>query len=381
MSALTDRLEIFTYDYIKSQALARISDDYDKRPDGIIDMLLQPFAYELANIIIELRHLALETYITTAQMDESIDSRAGERGIRRHRATAALRKGIFTDRGGDPATLAIGTRFSVIGGAALTYVIERESSPPEPGVYYLRCEQTGSMGNEYIGAIVPLGFIQPLGTAELTSIIIPGTDNESNEDYKARYAVDVMASPFAGNISAYDLLFKDLDGVGDVQVYPVWQGGGTVKISVVDDLFNAAAPELLTILQDMVDPEPQGLGLGFAPINHMVTIVAPDIVTVDITADAVIAGGYSLPAVQDAAKAEIEAYLLAVRKEWGVPDEMNRHHAEVFLAQVESAILRAPGMSNVKNLLINGAHEDIILTQTAAIQQIPYMGYLTLTVA
>ena len=39
--------------------------------------------------------------------------------------------------------------------------------------------------------------------------------------------------PFGGNIAQYRQWAKEIPGIGGVQVYPVWAGGGTVKLSTV----------------------------------------------------------------------------------------------------------------------------------------------------
>ena len=45
-----------------------------------------------------------------------------------------------------------------------------------------------------------------------------------------------------------------IDGVGGLQVYPTWDGGGTVKLSVMGSDWMPASPQLVETVQNTVDP-------------------------------------------------------------------------------------------------------------------------------
>lgn len=100
-------------------------------------------------------------------------------------------------------------------------------------------------------------------------------------------------------------------------MYPTWDGGGTVALSVLGADYLPASPTLVKKVQETIDPPPgQGLGLGLAPIGAKVTVKAPDKVTINVSATVTLAAGYDIGQVKPLVQQSIEEYLLGVRKEW-----------------------------------------------------------------
>lgn len=91
----------------------------------------------------------------------------------------------------------------------------------------------------------------------------------------------MLKTAFGGNVAQYRQWAKEIAGIGGVQVYPVWAGGGTVKLSIIDTDYNPASTEFCQTILEMFDPEnsgvenTRGLGLGIAPIDHKMTISTP----------------------------------------------------------------------------------------------------------
>jgi len=50
----------------------------------------------------------------------------------------------------------------------------------------------------------------------------------------------------------------------------------------------------------------------------------------------------------------------------------------VYQSRIIAAIVTVPGVINVTELLINGTDADLILTETAELQQVPVMGEVLL---
>ena len=74
----------------------------------------------------------------------------------------------------------------------------------------------------------------------------------------------------------------------------------------------------------------------------------------------------------------INGYLLELRKDWGVNDAMNKYYLAVYLARINAAIINVPGVANVKNTMLNGSAADIILSETASLQELPVLGTVVL---
>ena len=377
-----DYLEQYTFEYLMEQALSRVPDTIDKREGSIIYDALAPACYELSEYYMNLRKILIDTYASTAH-GEYLDLRAAEQGISRFQATYAVKKGEFTTTSDNPAIIPIGSRFSSISdympiNYVVTEVYKNEFGESVPGAYLLRCEELGSKGNSYSGNIIPIDNIPNLKTAILTDLIIPAQDIEDDEDLRIRYFDKVNEKAFGGNIAQYDEELKAIDGVGEVQIYPVWNGGGTVKCSIIDAEYNAVSEDFINTIQNMIDPENaqgvQGTGLGIAPIGHKVTITTPTEKVIKVEADVVLINGFTLVQIKPLIESAINEYLLDLRKQWGIGDELNNYSLAVYLSRISAAILSVTGVANVTNVKLNDDTQDIILTQNSSLQELPILG-------
>ena len=161
----------------------------------------------------------------------------------------------------------------------------------------------------------------------MSTLLQPARDTETDEELRIRYFLRLKQKPFGGNIAQYDEEIKALEGVGELQIYPVWNGGGTVKLSVIDPQYNPISTEYIKTLETTIDPEnaqgEKGTGLGMAPIGHKVTVTTPDKLSIDISAKVKLTSGYSLGQIQQPIFDAFSEYLLQIRKEWGIADELN----------------------------------------------------------
>lgn len=367
-----------TYQNILTQMLDQVPATYDKRDTSPIPTALGPAAYALEGFYISLNQVQLAAYVQTAT-GQALDYLAVIAGLTRYPASAAVRLGIFD------MAVPIGSRYSTINGAdSINFQATAATTGETEGDYYyqLTAETPGSIGNEYTGPILPITAIPGLNSAQITDILVPGDDEESDEDFRARIIEALNDRPFGGNIASYRTYIMAIDGVGAVQVYPTWNGGGTVKCSVLGADFLPASPTLVENVQNAVDPPPnQGLGLGTAPIGAQVTIVAPDTLTVNVSATLQLASGYAIGQVQTPIQQAIENYMLSVRQEWATPVNTTsvEYQANVYVARITAAIVGVPGVVNATNVQLNGGTADLILTETGATQQLPITGTVTLS--
>lgn len=382
-----DNLEQYTYKYLMSQALSFVDDSLDKREGSIIYDALAPACYVLAGYYMQLYQVVKNSFAVTAT-GEWLDQRVKESGITRREATAAVKRADFTDDAGQAAVVRIGTRWSTVSSTnPITYRVTaqyEQNDASVAGAYELTCETLGTIGQEYTGPIIPVDFVKGVAAATMSTTLIPGRDAETDDELRERYFDQMSAKAFGGNISDYRNKTREIIGVGDLQIYPVWNGGGTVKLSIVDTAFRAASNEFVQEVQNLIDPVNasgvQGDGLGIAPIDHKVTVVAPEEVTVNITASIVLQVPYEVGQVQPAVEQAIEAYMVELRHDWATPNEFNEYALSVYTSRITAAIVGVPGISNVTNVRLNGTAADITLQQTGQKQQIPVKGTVTLNV-
>lgn len=352
-----------TYEEILQRMLDRVPDNVDKREGSLIYSALAPAAAELAQMYIELDVLYSLTFVDTAEGEE-LTKRCAEMGVYRKPATKARREGIFKGSNGIEMDVPIGSRFSI---EDVTYkAIEKITT----GHFILECETAGTIGNMKFGDLLPIDYIEGLVSATLGVVLIPGEDEESDEALRQRYYQTVNEPAFGGNISDYKQTINAIDGVGGTKVFPVWQGGGTVKCTIISSEYSVPSSQLVNHVQTIVDPiENSGEGLGTAPIGHKVTIVGVTGKTINIETTIALAQGVTVGQVQSSIENVIAEYLLSLRKEWA-----NQVQLVVRIAQIDARILTVPGVVDVSNTKLNGATNNITLGE----EEIPILGMVTI---
>ena len=385
MNVLSEYLQKYTYDYILTEALSKVPDNVDKREGSIIRDALSPCCYEAAKHILYLADIIEQTYIETAN-GLWLDGRVIEGGITRDPATYAKKLGVFKTQLDEPCQISIGQSFSTVGDTILNYtavqVYANEDGDVVPGSYIMQCNTVGSVGNSYIGRIVPNDYIEKLASAEITTLLYPGEEEESDDSLRERFLANLMKTAFGGNIAQYRQWAKEIPGIGGVQVYPIWAGGGTVKLSIIDTDYNSCSSEFCQTILEKFDPENSGgetgLGLGIAPIGHKVTVSTPLPRTINVSGKITLLPGYKLKTLMPDIKASLENYLLSLREAWENSDDENNYSVTVYLGRINFAILNVKGVSSAYELKLNETDTDIKLTETSSLQEIPVLGTVSL---
>lgn len=363
--------EQMNYEYIMKQMLDSVPPTIDgrtvdKREGSLIYTACAAVAANIAQMYANVDINWNLSFADTATGD-ALSRRTAEYGITREPATKAKRKGLFYGENNSPIEIPIGSRFSL---DALNFIAIKGMGP---GEYEMECEETGSVGNQPSGQMLPIDYIQGLVRAELTDVLVPGEDQETDEHLRQRY-FDAMNEPaFGGNISDYKQKINSIDGVGATKVFPTWQGGGTVKCTIIGADWNPPSPTLVDEVQTIVDPTVnQGKGLGTAPIGHTVTVTGAEAVAINIATTLTLAAGTTVTQAQSPIEEAIGNYLLGLRKTWA-----DASGIIVREALIEAAILSVSGVVDVTNTTLNGSAANVTLTE----EQIPSIGTVTLSVS
>lgn len=348
--------ENITFDFIMERMLERVPSTMDKREGSVIWDALAPAAVELQNLYIELDTVLNETFADTASL-YYLKKRAAERGINQYQATKAVLKGEFT-----PVTLelTIGARFSCDN---LNYIITEKISE---GNYKLECETTGTEGNSHFGTLIPISYIAGLESATLTELLIPAEDDEDVEALRERYFNSMTSQAFGGNIADYKEKTIELDGVGGVKVTPVWNGGGTVKLTIINSQFGVPSETLISNVQTAIDPVSNGgEGLGIAPIGHVVTVVGVQSTAVNIVATITYQTGWDWNTAKSYITKAIDDYFLDMCETWDESETL-----VVRISQIESRILACEGVIDIAGTTLNGSASNLSLD----VDKIPVRG-------
>ncbi len=394
--------ENVTQDVLLERMLARVSDELDKRPSSPVYDPISATSIELQILYIELETLITNSYGDTAAR-EFLILLAKDRGLSPDSAKHAVLRGKFT-----PATIDVtGQRFNI---GEINYVVTKEEMP---GQYEVRCETAGVIGNQYLGQMIPIEYIDGLETATLTEVLIPGEDEEDTEVFRQRYFDSFKEQTFGGNRADYLSKVRGVDGVGDAKITRVWNSdlkpsemiptdavtawynsvigsvssevatwlsavymaalakkltvGGTVLVTIVDsDDYGGASKTLVQSVQSIIDPVTNaGEGYGLAPIGHVVNVQSALTVDCYIKSTVTFAEGYNWSNRQAVIAEAVSAYLLELRQAWA-----NSTQTIVRISQIETRILGVQGIVDVTNTKINGVANNLTLGK----YEVPTLG-------
>ncbi|MDN7062814.1 hypothetical protein FIV11_13965 [Lactiplantibacillus plantarum] len=375
---LAKQLETQDYDYWMDKALSKVPDTVDKREGSIIYDALGPACMALAESSMDLSNVVRQTYTLTAQ-SQFLDYRAVEKGTSRQTATSTEAAAKFTDSDGNLVTsVQVGDRFASLGDEPIFYTVTEIIGD---GAGLLVAEVSGSGPNSYRGQILPVTPNDSLSWAEITDVPVPARDEETDDHLRERLLSPDTYNAYGGNVADYLDMLSDIEEVGAGQVYPAWQGGGTVKLVVVNNDLRAASAELIKSVKAEIDPEEvSGQGYGLAPIGHRVTVVAPDELRIDVTTTVEVQSQITVAAVQSQVETGIEDYFQRRRKDWdNVDTTIGRgYKLTIYRAQILSEILKVEGVVNASMPVLNGSEADIDLKFDDSVSQLPVLGTVSL---
>ncbi len=344
-----------TDEVIQNRMLDNVPSDVDKREGSVIFDAVRPAAIEFM-----LMYAGLDFFLTNAFGDtadrEYLIERAKERGLTPKEATKAKVKGTFTPSG---VNVPIGSRFSY---DDLNYEVTEQI---DTSSYYMLCETAGEVGNKSAGKLIPNDYIAGLQTAELSAVIIPGEDEEDTEVFRKRYLASFDSQAYGGNITDYKEKVNAISGIGGCKIYPVWNGGGSVKIVFMTSESKPPTTEFVSEVQTAIDPvKNQGVGVGIAPIGHTVTVKGVSNSAIKITLN--VTAEDSLDDLKDLIVEVIDTYFEELNKEW--PDtaeytlnKISNTGITVRTSQIESRILAISGVTDISHTKLNGVEENLVL--------------------
>jgi len=372
-----------TYANILAAQLSRVPDTIDKREGSIIQTALGPESWYMEGLYLDLDSVQKNAYAETAGGDW-LDMLVAERGLSRKASTRAVKKGIFNIQ------VPVGSRFSALTGSGyLTYkAIEFVEQISGEYAYKMECETVGEVGNNYSGQLIAVDYVTGLSSAQLTDLLSGGTEEETDASLRERYFATFDVASFGGNIASYRNTILAIEGVGAVQVYPAWQGGGTVLCSILDGNYVPAGSTLISQVQNTIcppedgDAAPSPNGYGLAPIGAAVTIRTGTELVLDISLTVQFLSSVQNGEVTYRSQIEekIEEYLESVRQSWGamLKGQKIEYAVTVYVSRIIYAILTIPEIVNVTDVTINGSASDVVCVETSAVQQVPVLGTVTI---
>jgi uncharacterized phage protein gp47/JayE len=349
--------ENMTYEVIMRRMLDRVPQGLDKREGSLIYTALTAAAAEMQIMYIEFDTILNETFADTASRGNLI-RRAAERGMQPKKTTRAVLKAVATP---ETAVISIGDRFRL---GLNNYVI---SGSMGGGAYQVTCETAGASGNHQFGRLIPVLNIPGLTAMEMTELLIPGEDDEETEVFRKAYFDSFHEKSFSGNRKDYMDKTNGIPGVGATKITRAWNGGSTVKLTILDSNFNKASDLLVQTVQETIDPAQSGSGDGLAPIDHIVTVDTTEEVRIQINSTLELDNNYPYEVLQEQIGNTVDAYLGELRASW---EGLGDHGCIIRISQLEARILEIQGIYDISHTRINGAAENLELKK----YQIPIYG-------
>lgn len=208
-----------------------------------------------------------QTFIDTATENEYVDKHALIFGVQRRSEVKA--SGEITITGKTGTTIPKGTIVLSRTGIKYETLSVALIGSDDKAKTRIQALVGGVTGNCGIGDIVAFEIADTnIYTVTNEEAITGGFDIESNESLIARAEEKIMRPAHSGNENDYKQWAKEVEGVGKVDVIPVWNGGGTVKVIISDYDYNVANQELVEAVKNRIE---QADG---RPIGANVTVVS-----------------------------------------------------------------------------------------------------------
>jgi len=347
-----------TYKEILQRLKSKAPSGIDSSEGSFIHDVLSPAALELAQLYVNL-DLVLTMAFAQTTSGEYLDYRAGEHGIERKPAVKAA--GTVTITGSQGIEIEEGQVFVTDGG------IEFESA--EPSVIQLggtvevdiQARNAGITGNVPVGAINKAQVaLQGVTGIANESPVTGGTDEEADQDLLLRLLDKVRYPVTSGNVSHYLQWAREVTGIGDARVFPLWDGPGTVKIIIVDSEKAPAGPEAIAVTADYIE--------SVRPVGAEVTVEAAVGVAIDAAATVTLMDGYSAAQVEASFRELLTAHL----------KETVFRQDYVSYAKIGSILLETPGILDHSELTVNGGTSNVSIGDTVDNCQVPIAGTVTL---
>jgi uncharacterized phage protein gp47/JayE len=166
-----------------------------------------------------------------------------------------------------------------------------------------------------------------------------------------------------------------MENIGAVQVYPTWNGGGTVRVVVLNNTFTRPSQPLIDEVQNAIDPlDAQSEGYGIAPIGHKVTVAAPTNRAINVNLRIETTVNITVQDVKNLVENAVSSYFEDVRKTWDKLVSDREYKVTVYRSQLMMKVLAIDGIVNVTDVKLDGAENDITVETTKTLQELPIVG-------
>lgn len=265
-----------TYEVIKERILDGNISNIDKKEGSFTNNMISPIAVEFARTYMEFEHI-LNILFVTDSYGEYLDKRANEFGIYRKMGTKA--NGIVRIYGAED--IVIPRNATLTTNTGLIFIVSRQDYIKEEYVdLVVEASEIGEIYNIDADELWSTTISDGVNTIEVnrienTSKFVGGVEIESDEQLRERILEQARNPATSGNEQDYINWCKEIDGVFNVTVRPLWNGPNTVKLIISDEDKQPLPESIVTKCDEYIQ--------SIRPIGANVTVSNPSIFYVDIS--------------------------------------------------------------------------------------------------
>ena len=323
-----------TYEAIRQRILDSMTNDIDKREGSFVSNMISPVGVEFAKYYIELDNILSIMFLEDAT-NEYLDKKVYDFGIERKMGTVARGTIKVTGENGTH----IPQNSEVISQGELSFFTLEDAWINE-GIALIEVEAS-DVGAEYniIQNSIDKFVININGVESVTNEkeFKEGTNVETDEELRERFFEVIRRPATSGNIYHYEQWAKEIDGINQARVKPLWNGNGTVKVIVSNDN-SVVDEEIVSKCQEYINT--------VKPIGADVTVITPTSLDINVTANIYIENGY------DATKAKLDF-------EENLKKYLSSCNDTVVYTRVASCLGSVEGIKDYSELKLNGATSNI----------------------
>ena len=199
-----------------------------------------------------------------------------------------------------------------------------------------------------------VGAVVQQGAKVASGDILFAVDEETDSELLERYLEKVSRPNVSGSKYHYIEWAKEVSGVGEVSVIPLWNGPGTVKVVIVDSLNQPATDDLITAVTEHIEK--------LRPIGANVTVVSAKALTVNI----------SVSITNDVTEEMTENIKTAISN-YLSGDAIKKSY--ISYAKIGGCILAVDGVDDYANLKVNSGTSNISIPAGS----VPVLGSVVIT--
>lgn len=348
----TDRVRLRNLDW--QEIAKRMKEDLKNPPNKVEGSFasdnIQAVAKEVAKYYAYIDWL-IDMHFADTATGEFLDRRAQEVGIFRRKKTRSTGFVRFT---GKPDSF-IPAGLKVYAGEKSFFTLKPVYIGPNGFVdVEVASDLEGSGSN--VDSHDINGFQAQKGVDSVTNAkpISGGSDIEDDESLRERTLLRMRYPGTSGNQWHYLHWAREVDGVGRVKVFPLWEGPGTVKVSILDFNQKPATKELIQKVQYHIDHEGERRGEALAPIGALLTVSTAKEVVLNVKArvDLELGTNKTKSMIGKELKENLQAYL---------DSSVSYLKSRLTVAKAIDILYAIGGVLDIVEMSINGNKDSLAL--------------------